>query len=207
MRLAFVGIAVGLQIGGCTQKGVAQPEPDGATCSNPSYLKGVIECEPEEGPGCYVFSETWRLLGPTVKPPEVTNCSGSGFDVCGCRYCYMSDSTGRDASILDASDEEDGISPSASESGAANGAVTPAGDAGEVTCEPAHNCSAGRTCETEWIDHGGVDLGSYQNVCEELCLSDAECTAPMRCWAGHCAAQQCVRDSDCNRDGCGHCTA
>jgi hypothetical protein len=54
-----------------------------ATCSNPPVFRGPDECS--SGPGCYVLSDEWHILGDVQKEPEATTCHFGFFpDLCGC---------------------------------------------------------------------------------------------------------------------------
>jgi hypothetical protein len=56
----------------------------------------------------------------------------------------------------------------------------------------------------------GGGYGGNQNICAELCSSDADCGVGRVCRASAfgftvCAVPSCVSDDDCTADRCGHC--
>ena len=67
-------------------------------------------------------------------------------------------------------------------------------------------CPTGETCIVQQMPSDITGPARLVNVCKVLCLKDDDCGQDARCWEGYCAVPECVLDSQCSRDACGHCT-
>jgi hypothetical protein len=150
-----------------------------AVCTNPEYLEPLANCSSGE-PGCFVYSDEWRVAAP----PVATDCA----TVFGCG-CYLGAGGAGESDV--------------GQSGTAGH------DAGAVEAgTPANTCASGEQCLRVHIPSQFGGWGEHdENLCRILCASDTDCTSGQVCWGGECRPPpDCVRDSDCTEDACGHCT-